>query len=83
MIHPYFIVTHRLDHQVHFSHRGMTGSTLITNFPYFSTAMANALRRRCTVTPRPLMTRVPLSTTRVRPGAGRRFRPQGDTHVAL
>jgi hypothetical protein len=30
MIHPYFIVTHRLDHQVHFSHRGMTGSTLIT-----------------------------------------------------
>jgi hypothetical protein len=30
--------------------------------------MANALRRRCTVTPRPLMTSVPLATTRVRPG---------------
>ena len=30
MIHPHFIVTDCLDHQVHFSHRGITGSTLIT-----------------------------------------------------
>ena len=33
MIHPHFIVTDCLDHQVHFSHRGMTGSTLITMIP--------------------------------------------------
>ena len=59
MIHPHFIVTDCLDHQVHFSHRGMTGSTLITNFPLLLTAMANAFRRRCTVTRRPLMTSVP------------------------
>jgi hypothetical protein len=32
MIHPHFIVTDCLDHQAHFSHRGMTGSTLITAF---------------------------------------------------
>ena len=31
MIHAHFIVTDCLGHQVHFSHRGMTGSTLITN----------------------------------------------------
>ena len=68
MIHPHFVTPIASMNKVHFSHRGMTGSTLITNFPFFWTARANALRRRCTVTPRPLMTSGTLTTTRVWPG---------------
>jgi hypothetical protein len=48
MIHPHFIVTDCLDHQVHFSHRGMTGSTLITNFPA-AAIQASASRRRASL----------------------------------
>jgi hypothetical protein len=33
MIHPHFVTPIASMTKVHFSHRGMTGSTLITNFP--------------------------------------------------